>query len=162
MNLKEFSSNQRALLNKILSSKSKITKIFSIISILFILIASLLPPKHAIVVSNFPLADKGEHMSAYAVLGMFLFLSFADSLISKKLLDDNVSELKWIKLPFIKTLSIGVSLGILIEILQIFVGRSFEVFDMLADAIGLSIGCAIAIFIMNWIFNSSVKKMKAK
>lgn len=161
MNVKEFSLEQRTKLNSNLISKSKMSKVLSILSTIFILIASLLPPNHEIVVRNFPLADKGEHMSAYAVLGFFLFLALANSLISTKLLENDSPTINWIKRPFLKTLLFGVPLGIIIEILQIFVGRTFDVFDMLADAIGLAIGCAFAIFVLQIFITSSIKKIKS-
>ncbi|MBK5201062.1 MAG: VanZ family protein [Spirochaetaceae bacterium] len=162
MNLKEFSLEQKTALNEELMSKSKFPKIFSIISTIFILIASLLPPSHAIQVRNFPLADKGEHMSAYAVLGFFLFLSFADLIISKKLLENKDFKINWIKAPFFQTLLFGVPLGVIIEIIQIFVGRTFDIFDMLADTIGLAVGCTFAILIMQLFINSIIKKIKSK
>lgn len=160
MNLKEFSFDQLTLLNKSILHKLKYSKILAILSTLFILVASLLPPSHAIRVNNFPFADKGEHLSAYAVLGFFLFSVFADSLISKRILNNDNSKISWIKSSFFKTLLFGIPLGVIIEVLQMFVGRSFDVFDMLADAIGLSVGCFFAILIMKLIINNSIKKIK--
>jgi VanZ family protein len=84
---------------------------------------SLLPPED--VPPAFGLSDKVIHAIGYAVLG---FLAVA-------------SRISW---PRAWLLVVG--FGVLLEFAQGIAGyRSFEVADMVADAVGASIGVAIAI-----------------
>ena len=80
-----------------------------------------------------PLRDKGVHLVEYAVLGFLLA---------------HATFLTWPRHPRLRTyllaVLIGVLWGLLDEIHQAFVpGRSAELLDLVADAIGVSSGAAL-------------------
>jgi hypothetical protein len=76
--------------------------------------------------------DKAVHGVEFAVLGALLAFGFLHSSAGMKSKDGRMSSAAW---------AIGVGLGILDEVHQIFVpGRSPDVFDAATDALGVALG----------------------
>jgi len=57
--------------------------------------------------------------------------------------------------------SIGVPLGIIIELIQGKVGRSFDLLDWRADIIGIGLGCIVASIIIKLVISHGLFKYKA-
>jgi VanZ family protein len=104
---------------------------------LIILIVTLIPGEAVPEVGIFGI-DKVVH---FALFGMVMLLS---SIGLKKWNDITSSSTK----PFLLTALYSIGLGILIEILQLFVpGRSFSFADMIANSVGVGLGYLAFLFI---------------
>lgn len=80
--------------------------------------------------------DKGLHVVEFGLLGFFLSLGYFRSLNSSH------------RIKAFLTLSSGVILGTLDELHQYFVpGRSSEILDVIADAIGIFIGLLVYLYL---------------
>ena len=110
-----------------------------------IIVLSLLPASTIVSTSWFGiLRDKGAHALAYTALGFFLYC----------VLVTRVSPPTWSKVFHANSwrilLVFGVSLllGSTIEVVQPHFGRSFEVFDIVADGIGSILGLVFGFLIV--------------
>ncbi len=104
-------------------------KILTVIVAVAILILSLIPKPPPVGVR---LSDKTQHLVAYVVLSLLLFLAIANSL----------------KLKIIVLIILSCSFyGGAIEILQSFTGRNPEVLDLVFDSIGSICGTIIAVIV---------------
>lgn len=83
------------------------------------------------------ISDKSGHYIAYVALGFTLFFAFVQ--------DGSISSNKK---SYILSFVIGMSLGVLVEIIQPFAGRSREAADAVADVLGLLTGEAIATVVL--------------
>jgi VanZ family protein len=94
-----------------------------------VIVASLLPSDSSMMktLDRFPIGDKAEHLLAYAVLG------FLPAIHERR--------------GILAALALGViALGVAMEYGQLLCGwRTFEVADMLADAIGVGMGLVAAL-----------------
>jgi VanZ family protein len=99
------------------------------VSLLSVIIGSLLPGNSApmLAIESLGLSDKFEHCVAYAVL------AFLPCLHERRR-------------PLIMLLLLTAAAGILLEFGQLLSpGRSFDLYDMLADGVGIVIGGAAAL-----------------
>jgi VanZ family protein len=90
-----------------------------------------LAPKLPRIGIDFAYLDKTEHAIAYVALG-FLGLAFFGDVGRRG------------RAAFILSVGIGIALGVAIEFIQPFVGRSFELADMAVDLAGLCVGALAA------------------
>lgn len=106
----------------------------------------------------FPFGDKGAHMLAYAVLGIFLYFSYVR--ISFNLHDEgkDLISSNWIVLPSLFTIITGLVVGTVLEIIQKSVSRSFEVLDIVSDGLGLIVGCTIGFYILKTVLKVAMRK----
>ena len=77
-------------------------------------------------------SDKVGHLIAYTVLTVLLVLSLSG---------DRVPRGLWIALVSV------LLYGVLMEVLQHFIGRDFDVRDMAANAVGLAIGAGLGLLV---------------
>jgi VanZ family protein len=159
MNLKDLSLEERHKIKKRLGIYAALCKTAVVICLFLICAFSLLPAKNVPHTNIFPLGDKGAHAIAYIGLGMFAFLSISFSLIRKHLLNQKINEVKETLFATLHVLLIGIPLGLIIEIIQAKVGRNFDLFDWLADSVGLLIGCIIAAIINKLVVTYIIKKV---
>ena len=99
-----------------------------LLAIVAVIVGSLLPPDSAPIrtLDQLPFSDKFDHLAMYAVL------AFLPALHEE-------SKLVW-------WMAIGaVGLGIALEFVQLYVGRDFEIGDMVADAVGVAVGLAVGL-----------------
>ena len=145
-------------LNIILFRISIVGLVASILLVGIISYASFLSSEKLSSIGFFPFGDKGAHIVAYAVLGIFLYFSF--SRISFKLYDENNDLIasNWIILPSFLTIITGLLVGTILEVIQKSVSRSFEVLDIVADGLGLLVGCTIAYYILKGILKIAIIK----
>lgn len=97
-----------------------------LLAIIAVIVGSLLPADSAPIrtLDQLPFSDKFDHMGMYAVLALLPALH-------------EESKTVW-------GMAIGaVGLGIALEFVQLYVGRDFEIGDMIADAVGAAAGLAI-------------------
>lgn len=130
----------------------------SIILVILISYLSLISSEKLSTISYFPFGDKGAHMLAYAVLGVFLYFSFVKLSFSKHHSDRDFLISNWILLPSVFTLIVGLSIGIIIEIIQSFVGRQFELLDVVSDGLGLLVGCALGYYFLKFVLKITLKR----
>lgn len=130
-------------LEKKLHNLSLVGLMISIIITALITYLSLISADKLSSFSFIAFGDKGAHMFAYSALGLFLYLAFIQ--IAYRLHNKSVDivDSNWILLPSFFTIIVGLILGIIIEIIQSKVGRQFEWLDIVADGLGLLVGCAI-------------------
>lgn len=123
-----------------------------------------------------PFADKGQHMVAYAALGFSLFLATLQIPGSGKPKKENrrtrsaLHLTSWAGPSIMITLVSGMVFGAVIEFLQPLFGRSCEIMDLAADCMGLVVGLAIALALLNlignyfatrpWLYDPNWKVMK--
>lgn len=94
-------------------------------------------PLGSSMIASFPLQDKGAHALSYMAFGYALYYAFGGS---------DLLKVK-IHVAF-HSIIFGVAFGYTMEILQSFVGRDYDLLDLLADTIGLFLGtlCAVLVF----------------
>jgi VanZ family protein len=109
-------------------------------------------------INSFPFEDKGAHMFAYAVLGVFLYFSFVR--VSFALHHDgrDILASNWIILPSLFTVLLGIIIGTVLEFVQKTVGREFEVLDIVSDGLGLIVGCTIGFYILKAVIKIAMKR----
>jgi len=133
--------------------------ILTILVLLAILYFSLMPQEQYPDVAWIPFADKGDHMAAYAGLGFSLFIATLQIPGSGKTRNDGKKPhstlhlTSWAGPSIIMTLGIGLLFGLIIELFQPLFGRSREWMDVAADFMGLVVGLAIALALLNLIGN---------
>ncbi|MGB4407882.1 MAG: antibiotic resistance protein VanZ [Sphaerochaeta sp.] len=131
----------------------------TVIVVLAILYFSLMAKESYPDVTWIPFADKGDHMVAYAGLGFSLFiatLQIPGSGKAGKHGRNGHSTLhltSWAGPSIIMTLSIGFLFGFAVEMIQPLFGRSREWMDIAADVMGLVVGLAIALVLLNLVSN---------
>ncbi len=146
----------RLPLQTILRTVGIILTFFVLIAILYF---SFMPKEQYPNVSWIPFADKGDHMVAYAALGFSLFvatLQIPGSGKAKKEGRKPHSTLhltSWAGPSIIMTLSFGLLFGVAVELLQPFFGRAREWMDVAADFMGLVVGLALALALLNLVGN---------
>lgn len=102
-------------------------------------VGTSLPSNRAI---SFTVSDKFQHFAAYAILSFMLALAF--------FVQDKYRSVK--EKYLIMAVLVSSVYGTLDEIHQIFVpGRSADVFDLIADAIGAVIGAVLFYFFNKYI-----------
>jgi len=127
--------------------------------VLAILYFSFIPGQIYPDVSWIPFADKGDHMLAYVALGFSLFLATLQIPGSGKTRKEGrkphstLHLTSWAGPSIILTLCIGSALGLAVELLQPLFGRSREWMDFAADCMGLVVGLALALALLNLIGN---------
>ncbi len=127
--------------------------------LLAILYFSFMPREQYPDVSWIPFADKGEHMVAYAGLGFSLFIAILQIPGSGKSRKDSrkphstLHLTSWAGPSIIMTLIIGFLFGFAIEMIQPLFGRSREWMDVAADFMGLVVGLAVALALLNFVGN---------
>ena len=130
----------------------KIVRVVGILLTVFVTITILVLsfiPKEAYPNTRMPLADKGEHMLAYAAFGFSFFLAILQIPGSGKKRTvkakphSTLHLASWSGRAVIITLVVGTFLGGMVELLQPLFGRSREWFDLAADFMGLVVGIAI-------------------
>ena len=96
-----------------------------LVAIMAVIVGSLLPPDSAPIrtLGQLPFSDKFDHMSMYAVL------AFLPALHEER------KAVWWMAIG-------AVLMGIALEFVQLYVGRDFEIGDMVADAAGVAVGLA--------------------
>ncbi len=146
----------RLPLQTILRTVGIVLTFFVLIAILYF---SFMPKEQYPNVSWIPFADKGDHMVAYAALGFSLFvatLQIPGSGKTKKEGRKPHSTLhltSWAGPSIIMTLSFGLLFGVAVELLQPVFGRSREWMDVAADFMGLVVGLALALALLNLVGN---------
>ncbi|MBI9093886.1 MAG: antibiotic resistance protein VanZ [Sphaerochaeta sp.] len=127
----------------------------TVLVVLAIIYFSLMPKESYPNVTWIPFADKGDHMAAYAGLGFSLFiatLQIPGSGKTRKNGKNSHSTLhltSWAGPSILMTLSIGLLFGFAVEMIQPLFGRSREWMDLAADFMGLVVGLAIALVLLN-------------
>ena len=159
MNLSKYNLDERKILNNRMNIYTKITQVAAIICFFLICFFSLMPSEDIPSTSIFPFADKGAHALAYAGFAFFIFLTKSSSILSKNIEESDSDKINWKLIPSLYVYSIGIPLGILIEFIQSKVGRSFDLFDWMADSIGLTFGILIAILLVKIIFSYRFTKV---
>ena len=156
-----FDMKDRLPLQTILRTVGIILTVFVVIAILYF---SFMPKEHYPNVTWIPFADKGDHMVAYACLGFSLFIATLQIPGSGKARNDGKKPhstlhlTSWAGTSIIMTLSIGLLFGTAVELLQPFFGRSREWMDGVADFMGLVVGLALALALLNLIGNYFVTR----
>ena len=149
-----FDMKDRLPLQTILRTAGITLTVFVLIAILYF---SFMPKESYPDVSWIPFADKGDHMVAYAALGFSLFVAVLQIPGSGKTRKEGrkphstLHLTSWAGRSIIMTLSIGLLFGFTVELLQPLFGRSREWMDVAADFMGLVVGLAIALVLLNLI-----------
>ncbi len=131
----------------------------SVFVVFAILYFSFIPAENYPSFTWIPFADKGDHMLAYACLGFSLFYATLQIPGSGKTRKDGrktrstLHLSSWAGPSIIKTLVLGLLLGFMVEMLQPFFGRSREWMDLAADCMGLVVGLALALVLLNLVGN---------
>lgn len=131
----------------------------SVFVVFAILYFSFIPVEIYPKISWIPFADKGDHMLAYGCLGFSLFLGTLQIPGSGKTRKEGrkphstLHLTSWAGPSIIITLSIGTFLGLAVELLQPLFGRSREWLDLAADCMGLVVGLALALALLNLVGN---------
>jgi VanZ family protein len=101
----------------------KLLRVAWLLAIVAVIVGSLLPPDSAPIrtLDALPFSDKFDHM------GMYALLAFLPAL------HEETKAVWWMALG-------AVALGIALEFAQLYVGRDFEIGDMIADALGVAVG----------------------
>ena len=147
-----FDMKDRLPLQTILRTVGITLSIFVVLAILYF---SFIPVEIYPKVTWIPFADKGQHMVAYACLGFALFLATLQIPGSGKARREDKKPhstlhlTSWAGPSIIKTLGIGLVFGLVIELLQPLFGRSREWLDLAADCMGLVVGLALALVLLN-------------
>lgn len=144
--------------DKLLIKISKFGIFFSIILVILISYFSLVSSDKITSISYFPFGDKGAHMFAYAVFGVFLYFSFSRISFTLHHKNRDILASNWIVLPSVFTIGIGIIVGTLLEIIQIYVSRDFDLLDIASDGLGLMVGCAIGFYILKFIVKITLNK----
>jgi len=123
----------RTVLRFILTKK--VLRVAWLLALVATIVGSLLPPDSAPIrtLDALPFSDKFDHM------GMYALLAFLPAL------HEDTKLVWWMALG-------AVALGIALEFAQLYVGRDFEIGDMVADAVGVSIGLAAGIPLRKRVF----------
>ena len=151
-----------------MENKSSIDKVFHRISVIGIVTSiiligaisylSLISSQKLNAINAFPFEDKGAHMFAYAVLGIFLYFSFVRVSFALHRDGRDILASNWIILPSLFTISLGILVGTILEFVQKTVGREFDVLDIVADGLGLLVGCTIGFYILKAIIKIAMKR----
>jgi VanZ family protein len=160
MKLIDFNLDERNKIGKSLSFYANLSKAAVVICFILICAFSLLPAKDIPHTSIFPFGDKGAHAIAYAGFGFFAFLSISLSFLTKHLPNEEIHEVREIMVATFNVFLVGLPLGLIIEFIQSRVGRTFDLYDWLADAIGLIIGCIFAAIVNQLLVNYKIKQIK--
>ncbi len=151
-----FDMKDRLPLQTILRTEGIILTVLVLLAILYF---SFMPKEQYPDVTWIPFADKGDHMVAYACLGFSLFIATLQIPGSGKIRKDGrkphstLHLTSWAGPSIIMTLSIGLLFGIAVELLQPLFGRMREWMDVAADFMGLVVGLALALALLNVIGN---------
>ena len=107
---------------------TKVLRAAWVLAILAVIVGSLLPSDSAPIrtLDELPFSDKFDHMAMYAVLAFL------------PALHEDRKAVWWIALG-------AVGLGIALEFVQLYVGRDFEIGDMIADAAGATLGLVVGL-----------------
>jgi VanZ family protein len=102
---------------------TKVLRIAWLFAIVAVIVGSLLPPDSAPIrtLDALPFSDKFDHLAMYAVLAFL------------PALHEETKVVWWMALG-------AVAMGIALEFAQLYVGRDFEIGDMVADALGVAVG----------------------
>lgn len=112
---------------------------------LTITILSLTPGENLSSTTWYPLiGDKGAHALAYTALGCFLQFALSGRHVPTSF-TSMLKENGW-RVPLV--LGISIVLGTIIEIVQPFFGRSFEMLDIVAEVVGTLVGILFALICM--------------
>ncbi len=109
--------------------------------------------------------DKIAHSLAYTALGFSLFLSlvslpsFMERRKERKRGDSRLRVLTYTTGTIVKSLVAGTLLGLIIEIVQPYFGRTFELLDLAADFLGLVLGVAFGILLLDLFLSLVMDKM---
>lgn len=131
----------------------------TVLVVLAILYFSLMPKASYPDITWIPFADKGDHMVAYAGLGFSLFIATLQIPGSGKAPKEGKHShstlhlTSWAGPSIIMTLSMGLLFGFAVEMIQPLFGRSREWMDLAADFMGLVVGLAIALVLLNLVGN---------
>ncbi len=131
----------------------------TVLVVITILYFSFIPAIDYPKVPWIPFKDKGDHMLAYGALGFSLFLAMLQIPGSGKRRKggrrsrSTLHLTSWAGPSIIKTLFFGTLLGLVVELLQPYFGRSREWLDLAADCMGLVVGLAVALALLNLVGN---------
>jgi len=156
-----FDMRDRLPLQTILRIVGSTLTFFVVLAILYF---SLMPKESYPDVTWIPFADKGDHMVAYAGLGFSLFIATLQIPGSGKTRKDGRNShstlhlTSWAGPSILMTLSIGFLFGFAVEMIQPLFGRSREWMDLAADFMGLVVGLAIALALLNLVGNYFVTR----
>jgi len=145
-------------IDKVFHQVSVIGIIMSIIIVGIISYVSLIPSDKVEIVNAFPFGDKGAHMFAYAILGIFLYFSFVRVSFALHHDGKDIIASNWIILPSLFTLFLGIIVGSILEVIQKTVGREFEVLDIVSDGLGLIVGCTIGFYVLKAIIKITMNR----
>jgi VanZ family protein len=130
----------------------------SIILIGVISYVSLISSERLDSVNFIPFDDKGAHMLAYAILGIFLYFSFVRISFTLHHQNKDILSSNWIILPSVFTLVSGVIIGTILEFIQKTVEREFDIYDIVADGLGLLVGCAIGYYVLQAVIKIAIAR----
>jgi hypothetical protein len=129
------------------------------VGVVLIMYFSFIPGEQYPHISWIPFADKGDHMAAYAFLGFSLFIATIQipgsgkTVREKRKPHSTLHLTSWAGSSIILTLVLGTLFGLSIELLQPFFGRSREWMDLASDCMGLVVGTALALALLNLVGN---------
>jgi len=132
-------------------TQNDVKTVWRFISIFFAVIITYLSlwhqPLGSNMIASFPLQDKGAHALSYMAFGYALYYAFGGA-------DEGIKQLQL----SLKSILFGAAFGYMMEILQSFVGRDYDLKDLLADTIGLCIGTIIAVLVLHSIGKKYIQR----
>lgn len=149
----ELEKIERNRVRAFLNIYSRVGLVASFFATIAIILLSLLPSSQVPQTDWIPFGDKGAHMLAYTCLGICFFSAFSGASFSMHKGERDILDSNWSSLPTLFTIVVGLPIGIIIEFIQSHVGRDFELLDIVADGLGLLVGCAISLFVLKQIIS---------
>ena len=132
----------------------RIGTVLTVIVVFLIIYFSFSKPREGLAMTWLPLGDKGGHFIAYAAYGISCFMALfrmpkAETLTRQE--GEMVRFSTWSSPVIIRTITSGSVLGVVIELLQPFVGRQRDILDAGANVMGLIVGVAIILLVIKTI-----------
>lgn len=129
----------------------RIGTVLTVIVVFLIIYFSFSKPREGLAMTWLPLGDKGGHFIAYAAYGISCFMALFRMPKPENPEGEMVRFSTWSSPVIIRTITSGSVLGVVIELLQPFVGRQRDILDAGANVMGLIVGVAIILLVIKTI-----------